>query len=107
LTKKCIKLIRVEFMYIMTPGYHMYKDRHMEKLKRVMRHIKLISMNRRLFWVHLKVHEVDQGAVHVHHDPQVPHMYKDMHIHQFKRVMRQIKLISLHRRLFWTHLDLH
>jgi hypothetical protein len=26
----------------------MYKDRHMEKFKRVMRHIKLISMNRRL-----------------------------------------------------------
>jgi predicted RNA-binding protein YlqC (UPF0109 family) len=34
-------------MYTMTPMYHMYKDRHMEKFKRVMMHIKLISMNRR------------------------------------------------------------
>jgi hypothetical protein len=36
-------------MYTVTPMYHMYKDRPMEKLKRVMRHIKLISMKRRLF----------------------------------------------------------
>jgi hypothetical protein len=36
-------------MYIMTPMFIMYKDSHMEKFKRVMRHIKLISMNRRLF----------------------------------------------------------
>jgi hypothetical protein len=47
-----MKLIRVQFVYTMTPMYHMYKDRHMEKFKRVMRHIKLISMNRRLFWMH-------------------------------------------------------
>jgi hypothetical protein len=33
-------------MYTLIP---MHKDRHMEKLKRVMRHIKLISINRRLF----------------------------------------------------------
>jgi hypothetical protein len=46
-------------MYTMTPMYHMYKDSHMEKFKRVMRHIKLISMNRRLFLMHLKVHGVD------------------------------------------------
>jgi hypothetical protein len=26
----------------MTPRYHMYKDKHMVKFKRVMRHIKLI-----------------------------------------------------------------
>jgi transposase InsO family protein len=32
----------------MTPMYHMYKDKYMEKFKRVMRHIKFISMNRRL-----------------------------------------------------------
>jgi hypothetical protein len=38
---------------------HMYKDSHVEKFKRVMRHIKLISMNTRLFLMHLKVHEVD------------------------------------------------
>jgi hypothetical protein len=44
-----MKLIRVQSMYTMTLMYHMYKDRHMEKLKRVMRHIKLISMNSRLF----------------------------------------------------------
>jgi hypothetical protein len=60
-----MKLIRVQSMYTMTPKYHMYKDRHMEKLKRVMRHIKLISMSRR----HLKLHVVDQGAAHVHHEP--------------------------------------
>jgi hypothetical protein len=29
--------------------YTMYKDRNMEQFKRVMRHIKLISMNKRLF----------------------------------------------------------
>jgi hypothetical protein len=36
-------------MYTKSPKYHMYKDSHMENFKRVMRHIKLISMNRRLF----------------------------------------------------------
>jgi hypothetical protein len=36
-------------MYTRTPRYHMYKDRHMEKFKKVTRHIKLIGMNRRLF----------------------------------------------------------
>jgi hypothetical protein len=61
-------------MYTMTTMYTMYKDRHMEKFKRVMRHIKWISMNRRLFWIYLKVHEVDHGAVHVHHDPHVHHL---------------------------------
>jgi hypothetical protein len=61
-------------MYTMTPMYYMYKDRHMENLKRVMRHIKLISMNRRLSWMHFEVQEVNQGVVHVHHDPHVPHV---------------------------------
>jgi hypothetical protein len=51
-----MKLIRVEFMYTMTSTYAMYKDRHMEKIKRVIRHIKVISMRRRLFWMHLDVH---------------------------------------------------
>jgi hypothetical protein len=60
-------------MYTMTPMYHMYKDSHMEESKRFMRHIKLIRMNSRLFLMHLEVHEVVQGAVHVHHDPPVPH----------------------------------
>jgi hypothetical protein len=55
LQKKCMKLIRVQSMYTMTPMYH---DRHMKKFKRVMRYIKLISMHRRLFWMHLDVHEV-------------------------------------------------
>jgi hypothetical protein len=36
-----------------------------------MRHIKLISMNRSLFFLHLEVHEVVQVAVQVHHDPHV------------------------------------
>jgi hypothetical protein len=35
--------------------FTMYKVRHMEKFKRFIRHIKLISMNRRLFWMHLEV----------------------------------------------------
>jgi hypothetical protein len=74
-----MKLIRVQYMYTMTPKYHMFEDRHIEKFKRVMRHIKLISMNRRLFWIHLEVHEVDQGAVHVYHDPQVPHVQGQAH----------------------------
>jgi hypothetical protein len=38
-------------MYTMAPMYHMYKDRHMKKFNRVTRHIKLISMIRRLFWM--------------------------------------------------------
>jgi hypothetical protein len=39
-------------MYIMIPMYPMYKDRHMEKFKKVRRHIKLMSMNMRLSWMH-------------------------------------------------------
>jgi hypothetical protein len=38
--------------------YNIFKDSHMEKFKRVMRHIKLISINRRLFWMYFEVHEV-------------------------------------------------
>jgi hypothetical protein len=53
-----IKLFRVQSMFSMTPMYHMYKDSHMEESKSFMRHIKLISMNRRSFWMHLDVHEV-------------------------------------------------
>jgi hypothetical protein len=47
-------------MFSMTPMamYHMYKDRHMEESKWFMRPIKLISMNRRSFWMHLDLHEV-------------------------------------------------
>jgi hypothetical protein len=48
-----MKLFRVQSIYTITPMYSMYKDRQMEKFKRVMRHIKLISMNRRLFWMQL------------------------------------------------------
>jgi hypothetical protein len=44
-----MKLLRMQSMYTMTSMYPMYKDRHMDKFKRFMRHIKLISMNRRLF----------------------------------------------------------
>jgi hypothetical protein len=68
-----MKLRRVQSMYTMT---RMYKDRHMEKFKRVMRHIRLI---RRLFWMTLKVHEVVQGAVHVHHEHLVPHVQGQAH----------------------------
>jgi hypothetical protein len=78
----------------------------MEKFKRIMRHIKLISINWRLFWMHLEVHEVVQGAVHVHHDPPGPHV-QDSHMEKFKRVMRHIKLISMNRRLFLMHLKVH
>jgi hypothetical protein len=48
-----VKLIRVQSIHTMTPKYHMYEDRHTEKFMRVMRHTKLISMNRRLFWMQL------------------------------------------------------
>jgi hypothetical protein len=66
-------------MYTMTPMYYTFKDSHMEKFKRVTRHIKLISMNRRLFWMHLEVLEAVQGAVYVHHDPHVPHVQGQSH----------------------------
>jgi hypothetical protein len=74
-----MKLIKVQSMYTMTPMYHMYKDKYMEKFKMVMRHIRFISMNRRLFWMHSEVHEVGQVAVHVHHDPHVPHVHGQAH----------------------------
>jgi hypothetical protein len=74
-----MQLIRVQSMYIMTPMYHMYKDRHMEKFKRVMKHIKLISMNRSLFFLHLEVHKVVLVAVQVHHDPHVHHVQGQAH----------------------------
>jgi hypothetical protein len=54
--------------------YHMYKDSHMEESKRFMMHIKWISMNGRSFWMHLHVHEVVSGAVHVLHVPHVLHV---------------------------------
>jgi hypothetical protein len=63
-----MKLFRVHSMYTMT---HMHKDRHIKKFKRDKKHIKLISINRRLFWMHLEVHKVLQGAVHVPHYPHV------------------------------------
>jgi hypothetical protein len=46
----------------------------MRHIKLIIIDIKLISMNRRLFWMHLDVHEVVQGAVHVHHDHHVHHV---------------------------------
>jgi hypothetical protein len=39
----------------------------------------LISMNRRLFCIHLEVYEVDKGLVHVHHGPHVPHVQGQAH----------------------------
>jgi hypothetical protein len=44
------------YRYTMTPLYHMYRDRHIEKSQGVMKHIKFISMNRRLFWIDKEVH---------------------------------------------------
>jgi hypothetical protein len=66
-----MKLFRVQSMFTLTHMYPMYKDRHIQKLKNVMRHINVICMNRRLFWMHLKGGEVVQGAVHEHHDPHI------------------------------------
>jgi hypothetical protein len=45
-----MKLFSVHSIYLMIP---MYKNKHMYKFKRVIRHIQLISMNRRFFWKHL------------------------------------------------------
>jgi hypothetical protein len=53
-----MKFISVQSMYTMTPMYHMYKEWHIEKFKRVISHIKLISMHRRLFWMHFDVYEI-------------------------------------------------
>jgi hypothetical protein len=66
-------------MYTITPINPMYKYRHIEKFKRVMRHIKLISMNWRLFWIHSEVHEVVQGAVYVHREPNETHVQGQVH----------------------------
>jgi hypothetical protein len=63
-----------------------------------------MTMNRRLFWMHLKVHEVVQGAFHVHHDSHVPHVQQG-HMEKFKRFMQHIKLISMNRGMFWMHLQ--
>jgi hypothetical protein len=54
----------------------------------------------------LEVHEVDQGAVYVHHDPHVPHVQGLSH-EEFQWVMRHIKLISMNRRLYWMYLEVH
>jgi hypothetical protein len=57
----------------------MFKDGHIEKFKRFMRHIKLISMNKSSFWIYLKVLEVVQDAVPVHHDHHVSHVQGQAH----------------------------
>jgi hypothetical protein len=97
------KLLRVQPMYTMTPMYPMYKDRHMEKSKRVMRHIKLVSMNRRLLWMHLE--KIKWFRLHSMY-PMYP-MYKDRHMEKSKRFMRHIKLISMNRKLFWMSLEVY
>jgi hypothetical protein len=43
-----MKLFRQHSMYTMSSKYPMYKDMHIEKFKKVMRHIKLISMSKSL-----------------------------------------------------------
>ena len=93
-------------MYTMTPMYHMSKDKYMEKFKRVMRHIKLISINRRLFWMPLKCTKLFRVQSMYTMTPTY-HMYKDSHMEKFKRVMRHIKLIIMNRRLSLMHLKVH
>jgi hypothetical protein len=78
----------------------------MEKFKRVMRHIKLISINRRLFWMHLEVHEVVQGAVHVHHDPHVPHVQGQSH-GEVQEDHETHQIDQHNRRLLLMHLKVH
>jgi hypothetical protein len=52
---RCKTLFRVQSMHTMNPMFTMCKDMHMEKFKRVMRHIKLTTMNTMLFSMHLEV----------------------------------------------------
>jgi hypothetical protein len=66
-------------MYTRTLMYPMYRDLYMKKFKKIIRHTKFISMNKRLLWMHLEVHEINQGAVHVHNDPHVPHLQEQAH----------------------------
>jgi hypothetical protein len=54
----CPRFFRGQYIYTVTRRYITYKDRHMEKYKKAMRHIKLIRVNKKLFWMHLIVHEV-------------------------------------------------
>jgi hypothetical protein len=51
--RTCMKMLRVHSMNTMNIMYSLYKDRHMEEFTRFMSHIKLISMIRRLLWMHL------------------------------------------------------
>jgi hypothetical protein len=52
--------------------------------------------------------EVVQGAVYVPLDPHVPHVQGQAHGEvQEDHELRHIKLISINRRLFWMHLELH
>jgi hypothetical protein len=72
-----------------------------------MRYIKLISMTRRLFWLHLEVHEVHQGAVHVHLDFHVPHVQGQAHgevleghkAHKIDQHAQEVVLDALRRAL--------
>jgi hypothetical protein len=70
----CVKLFRVKSMYTMTFMYTMYKDLHMEKFKRVIRHIKLISMHRRLFWMYLDLHEENGTYIPLSHVSLPPYL---------------------------------
>jgi hypothetical protein len=79
----------------------------MEKFTKVMRHIKLINIDRRLFWMHLEMHEIVQGAVHVHHDPHMPHVQGQAHGKAQEGHQAHHKLISINRRLFWMHYEVY
>jgi hypothetical protein len=95
----------VQSLYTMTPMYYIFKDSHMEKFKRVMRHIKLFSMNRRLFWMHLEVLKAVQGAVHVNHDPHVPRVKG--HLHGEVQEGHEAHQIDHINRRFWMHSEVH
>jgi hypothetical protein len=63
----------------------------------------LISMNSRLFWIHLEVHEVVQGEIHVPHYPHGPHVQglghrevqEDHEAHQIDQHEQEVVLDAL------------
>jgi hypothetical protein len=82
---------------------HNSHQRNIVESKKFLRHITLIRMNSRLFWIYLKLIRVQS----IYTMTPMYHMYKDRHMEKFMRVMRHIKLISINRRLFWMHYELH
>jgi hypothetical protein len=79
---------------------------NMEVSQRFIRHIKLFSMNRRLFWIHLEGHQVDQGAVHVYHDPHVPHVQGQTH-GEVQEGHKAHQIDQHKQEVVWKHLEVH